>query len=34
MHSKNLLLKPNDKIIVFILGKTEKENIDNLFLKD
>ena len=34
MHSKNLLLKPNDKIIVFILGTTEKEKIDNLFLKD
>ena len=34
MHSKYLLLNPNDKIIVFILGKTEKEKIDNLFLKD
>ena len=34
MHSKNLLLKPNDKIIVFILGKTDKEKIENLFLTD
>ena len=32
MHSKNLLLKPDDKIIVFILGKTDKEQIENLFL--
>ena len=34
MHSENLLLKPDDKIIVFILGKTDKEQIENLFLKD
>ena len=34
MHSKNLLLKPDDKVIVFILGKTDKEQIENLFLKD
>ena len=34
MHSKDLLLKPNDKIIVFILGKTDKEKIENLFLTD
>ena len=32
MHSKDLLLKPDDKIIVFILGKTDKEKIENLFL--
>jgi 5S rRNA maturation endonuclease (ribonuclease M5) len=29
-----LLLKPNDRIIVFILGKTDKEKIENLFLED
>jgi hypothetical protein len=29
-----LLLKPGDKIIVFILGKTDKEKIENLFLTD
>ena len=34
MHSKNLLLKPDDKVIIFILGKTDKEQIENLFLKD
>ena len=34
MNSENLLLKPDDKIIVFILGKTDKEQIENLFLKD
>ena len=34
MHSKKLLLKPDDKVIVFILGKTDKEQIENLFLKD
>ena len=34
MHSKDLLLKPNDRIIVFILGKTDKEKIENLFLED
>jgi trk system potassium uptake protein len=34
MHSKDLLLKPGDKIIVFILGKTDKEKIENLFLTD
>ena len=33
MHSKDLLLKPNDRIIVFILGKTDKEKIENLFLE-
>ena len=33
MHSKDLLLKPNDKIIVFNLGKTDKEKIENLFLE-
>ena len=33
MHSKKLLLKPDDKVIVFILGKTDKEQIENLFLK-
>ena len=33
MHSKDLLLKPKDRIIVFILGKTEKEKIENLFLE-
>ena len=32
MHSKDLLLKPDDRIIVFILGKTDKEKIENLFL--
>ena len=34
MHSKDLLLKPSDRIIVFILGKTDKEKIENLFLED
>ena len=34
MHSKKILLKPDDKVIVFILGKTDKEQIENLFLKD
>ena len=34
MHSKKLLLKPDDKVIVFILGKTDKDQIENLFLKD
>jgi trk system potassium uptake protein TrkA len=34
MHSKDLLLKLGDSIIVFILGKTEKEKIENLFLED
>ena len=34
MHSKKLLLSPGDKIIVFILGKTNKEKIENLFLED
>ena len=34
MHSKKLLLKPDDKVIVFILGKTDKEQIENLFLED
>jgi trk system potassium uptake protein TrkA len=34
MHSKDLLLNPGDKIIVFILGKTDKEKIENLFLTD
>ena len=34
MHSKKLLLKSDDKVIVFILGKTDKEQIENLFLKD
>ena len=34
MQSKDLLLKPGDRIIVFILGKTEKEKIENLFLED
>ena len=34
MHSKDLLLKPGDRIIVFILGKTDKEKIENLFLED
>ena len=34
MHSKDLLLKPYDRIIVFILGKTDKEKIENLFLED
>jgi hypothetical protein len=34
MHSKDLRLKPNDRIIVFILGKTDKEKIENLFLED
>ena len=34
MNSKDLLLKPDDRIIVFILGKTEKEKIENLFLED
>jgi hypothetical protein len=34
MYSKDLLLKPNDRIIVFILGKTDKEKIENLFLED
>ena len=33
MHSKDLLLKPNDRSIVFILGKTDKEKIENLFLE-
>jgi len=33
MHSKDLLLKPKDRIIVFILGKTEKQKIENLFLE-
>jgi len=28
-----LLLKPNDRIIVFILGKTDKEKIENLFIE-
>ena len=27
MNSENLLLKPDDKIIVFILGKTDKEQM-------
>jgi trk system potassium uptake protein TrkA len=34
MHSKDLLLKPDDRIIVFILSKTDKEKIENLFLED
>jgi len=34
MQSKDLLLKPADRIIVFILGKTEKGKIENLFLED
>ena len=34
MHSKDLLLKPSDRIIVFILGKTDKEKIENLFLEE
>ena len=33
MHSKDLLLKADDRIIVFILGKTDKEKIENLFLQ-
>jgi trk system potassium uptake protein len=34
MNSKKLLLSPEDRIIVFILGKTNKEKIENLFLED
>ena len=30
MNSENLLLKPDDEIIVFILGITDKEQIENL----
>ena len=34
MGSEELLLSLGDRIIVFILGKTNKEQIHNLFLKD
>jgi hypothetical protein len=34
MHSKDLLLKPEDRIIVFILSKTDKDKVENLFLED
>ncbi|MBD63119.1 MAG: Trk system potassium transporter TrkA [Gammaproteobacteria bacterium] len=34
MQSKDLLLKPDDRIIIFILGKTDKEKIENLFLNN
>jgi trk system potassium uptake protein len=33
MNSKKLLLSPEDRIIIFILGKTNKEKIENLFLE-
>ena len=34
MNSRGLLLNPGDRIIVFILGKTDKEKIENLFIED
>ena len=34
MNSRDLLLNPGDRIIVFILGKTDKEKIENLFIED
>src|SRR5210317_1175843 len=34
IHRKEWLIKPYDKIIVFIPGKTDKEKIENLFLED
>jgi len=34
MDSDELLLCPGDRLIIFILGKTDKEKIQNLFLED
>ena len=34
MGSDELLLCPGDRLIIFILGKTDKEKIQNLFLED
>ena len=34
MNSRDLLLNPGDRIIVFILGKTDKEKIENLFIEN
>ena len=34
MNSRDLLLNSGDRIIVFILGKTDKEKIENLFIED
>ena len=34
MGSDELLLCPGDRLIIFILGKTEKTKIQNLFMED
>ena len=34
MGSDKLLLCPGDRLIIFILGKTDKTKIQNLFMED
>jgi hypothetical protein len=34
MGSDELLLCPGDRLIIFILGKTEKTKIQSLFMED
>jgi len=34
MGSDKLLLCPGDRLIIFILGKTDKAKIQNLFMED